>query len=191
MKRLSLLAVCIVFFGSAVCCMQRHGESLAVRRHPIKASTTRIVYSVYSNSGVAIYTRVEISRGLLVWDRNEMREGCHLRDSVSFAVEDFDALVERLSGIGFSVKGKPDVSSGGSGSSYSFWTEQKCYLSYDDSRTLVGDHEQVAAAIDQFIGEHPTKGGAAFERLSNEPHEKGMFSEFKTLPEELEPYLVK
>lgn len=158
---------------------------------PIKEGTTKIAYHHHTNSGMAIYTTVEIFPDHLVWRYSEARNGCHLKDECHYDKEDFDKLVKELSTIQFSTRDLEDYSVGGAGYSYSFHLNSERYLYFNNLYQLSGDYDQVEDLIQQFIKSHKTKCEILFEKLAKEPHEKGHFGVFRDLPRELQKYKVK
>ena len=158
---------------------------------PITTGTTKIVYSEFENSGIAISTKYEITQDSLVWDYTELRNNCHLMDVARYDHQDFEALVTALSEIRFSAKDTHDVSSGGSGWGCSFYNEKECYFHYNDKFNLSGSYETVTDIILQFVANHKPEGLRLFDQLKAEPHQDATFGEFEELPKALEPYLFK
>ena len=158
---------------------------------PITTGTTKIVYSEFENSGIAISTKYEITQDSLVWDYTELRYNRHLKDAVTYNRQDFEALVTELSAIRFSAKDTHDASAGGGGWGCSFYNDKECYFHYNDAFILSGAYEAVTDAILQFVASHKPEGLRLFDQLKAEPHESAMFGEFEQLPEPLEPYLIK
>ncbi len=185
MKRVFTMAVFFLALGAS------YGCARLKRGNPVKANTNKIVYCDYSNSGLAIHTTVEIYRDSLVWDYEEMRNDCHLRDVVKYNPKDFDNLIATLSQIAFSAKDSNDYSSGGGGYSYSFSIGEKRYLSFNDTFKLSGDIDKLKIVISMFIKEHPTDAETLFRELAESPHEKAQLGEFVNLPKELEKYRIK
>ena len=155
---------------------------------PIKKGTTKINYSQYSNSGLAILTTVNMYPDHLVWGYNEMRNECSLKDSCQYDREEFDKLISELAEIKFSAKEIDNPSSGGSGYGYSFETEKGRYFYYNSQSKMSGNYEKASNLILQFIKAHKTQCEILFEKYARMPHERAMFGEFTELPEELMPY---
>lgn len=80
---------------------------------------------------------------------------------------------------------------GGGGYEYSFKTNSKRYLYYDNSCSFSGDYRKVSNLIQKFIEAHKTKCEILFEKYSRMPHDRGHYGEFQTLPNELQKYKVK
>ncbi len=179
---LLVMAIMLVCVSVMVGCAQLKGASA------VKTKTTEIFYSYHSNSGIAISTSYYIYPDSLIWDYHEYRNDCHLRDVVIYNPQEFNQLIATLSQIKFSVKGTPDISSGGDGFSYAFFIEKDKYLYFDDTYQSSGDYDKLTTTIDQFISSHSTRAEKTFKRLSDSPHERGEFGEFMVLPQELEPY---
>lgn len=159
--------------------------------HPILPETTKIIYNHHTNSGTAIYTTITLCEDYLIWEYDEARNNCKLRDSCIYNKEEFAALVKRLSTIEFSARYNFLEKYGGEGYSYSFESNSKEYLYYDDSSFLSGNYSQASSLIQNFIEVHKTNCEMLFRKLSMEPHESGHFGVFKSLPNELEKYRVK
>ncbi len=157
---------------------------------PIKAETSHIRYTEFSNSGLAITTKYDIYRDSLVWDYLEMRNDCHLRDVVKFNPKLFDELVANLSKLKFSAKDTHDASSGGDGYAYAFFAKEKDYFHFNSTYKTKGDIDKLMELIQGFIDEHPTDAELEFNRLSLIPHEKATLGEFRTLPQELQKFSV-
>lgn len=202
-KMLYVISICIVFVCVAICCSYQKGTARGLdnqelnvtkkssRRCPVKSNTTKIVFGMYTNSGIAIQSKHEISRDSIVWDYDEMRNGCHLRDVIANDGEDYDRLVSDLSQVKFRAKDTHDTSAGGDGYWYSFEAEAKPYFSFNSSFDISGDFDKLYFLIADYIKGHPTKAEELHNRLSLEPHDRAEFGEFETLPKELEPYRVK
>ena len=203
MKRLFIIPICIACVCVAVCCAYQKGPAhilgnqdmnatqKSVHGCPIKSNTTKIIFGVYTNSGIAIQSRHEISRDSIVWDYYERRNGCHLRDVIANDGGDYDRLVSDLSQIKFRAKDMHDTSAGGDGYWYSFEVGSKPYYSFNSSFDISGDFDKLELLIAEYIREHPTEAEELFNRLSLEPHNKAVFGEFETLPEALEQYRQK
>ena len=192
MKTMISLALCMsAWLGMSTCNSAPNETSTEGKGCPIKAETSKIVYYEYSNSGLAIHTKYEIYRDSIVWDYEEVRNDCHLRDVITYPDKDFDELIGQLSKIKFSAKDSHDTSSGGSGYYYAFSTSDKDYFHFNSSYKLSGDIGSACELIQSFIKSHTTDGLAAFQRLSAAPHERAVLGEFEELPEELEKYRVK
>ena len=99
----------------------------------IKRETTKIIYRHHSNSGMCIYTTVEIYPDYLVWKYKELRNDCYLIDTCRYKKEDYDKLLKELSTIKFSAIHNKYHRIGGPGYSYSFEVDSVCYLRFDDS----------------------------------------------------------
>lgn len=158
---------------------------------PIKRQTTKISYHHHTNSGMAIYTTVKLYPDYLVWEYNEARNDCRLKDSCRYNKKDFEILVMKLSEIEFSATDLHDHRVGGAGYSYSFVVNGECYLYFDNLYQFSGNYQTVQDLIQQFIKSHPTPCELLFKKLSKEPHERGPFGEFSELPQELERYQVR
>ena len=202
MKRLFIIPICIACFCGAVCCSYKKGPAQVLDNHnlnstksahrcPIKPNTTKIIFGLHTNSGIAIQSKHEISRDSIVWDYNEMRNGCHLRDVIANDSEDYDRLVSDLSQIKFRAKDMHDTSSGGGGFWYSFEIGSKSYFSFNSSFDISGDFDKLELLIAEYIRAHPTEAEELHNRLSLEPHNRAEFGEFEILPEELEQYRLK
>lgn len=203
MKQLYIIPICIACVCVAVCCSYKKGSAQVLNnqnlnvtkksthRCPIKSNTTKIIFGQHTNSGIAIQSKHEISRDSIVWDYNEMRNGCHLRDVIANDGEDYDRLVSDLSQIKFRAKDMHDTSSGGSGFWYSFEIGSKSYFSFNNSFNISGDFDKLELLIAEYIKAHPTKAEELHKRLSLESHNRAEFGEFETLPEELEQYRLK
>ena len=200
---LYIIPICIACVCVAICCSNQkdpaqvlNNQELNVtqksaHRCPVKSNTTKIIFGLYTNSGIAIQSKHEISRDSIVWDYNEMRNGCHLRDVIANDGGDYDRLISDLSQVQFRAKDMHDTSSGGDGYWYSFEVGSKTYFSFNSSYDISGDFDKLELLIDEYIKGHPTVAEELFTRLSLEPHDKAMFGEFETLPEELEQYRLK
>ena len=184
LRIVSLLSVCAIICGLLL-------GLVPADSGPIKKETTKISYNHHTNSGMAIYTTVELHPDYLVWDYNEARNKCHLRDTCRYSKEDFDKLVNELSKIQFSAKDNHDYSVGGEGYSYSFEVNAESYLYFDNSYQFSGDYHAVQDLIRRFIKSHPTQCEILFKKFSEMPHERGNFGEFKELPRVLQKYKVK
>lgn len=158
---------------------------------PIKKETTKISYRRHTNSGMAITTTVKLYPDYLVWEYNEARNDCRLRDTCRYNKRDFEKLVMQLSKIEFSATDIHDDRVGGAGYSYSFVVNAERYLYFDNLYQLSGDFQTVQDLIQQFIKSHPTKCEILFKKLSKKPHKKGHFGVFDELPQKLERYKVK
>ena len=128
--------------------------SLTVKT-PIKAETTKIVYTSHTNSGTAIVTKIEITRDSVMRDWKDYRHNLHRQTSVEIDGKDFDELISLLSTISFKVKNIEDTSSGGSGWAYFFENAQGRYLYFNSEDKVSGHYDQVIKAISQFIEQHP------------------------------------
>lgn len=159
---------------------------------PIKASTTKIIYTYHTNCGRARYSEYQIFRDSLVWDYYEARNHCHLKDVCRYERDDYDELIKTLSEWKFSGNcNLKEVSAGGAGYGYYFEDNTQCYLHYNDSYQLAGEHNKVDQLIKQFIENHKTQCEILFEKYSNEPHEQALFGEFQSLPPKLLKYVVR
>lgn len=163
----------------------QESEDMNVRK-PIKANTTKIVYSTHTNSGVAVAITYEITRDSVTWDYHDYREGHHLRDMVAIDAADYDALVASLSQVSFSAKDMHDASSGGSGYGCSFMKDKDTYFRFNNTYKLKGDYESVLTAITSFLENHPTAGDTQCKRCL----EKSNDDKFYRLPQEMEKYRV-
>ncbi len=186
MSKFFLLSLLYTQLGLASC--SGPWSSWFSKSHPVKAETTKITYTAYSNSGMAIHTDVQLFPDHLVWEYREMRTDCHLTDTFRYDRADYDALVARLSAISFSARDVDDYSSGGDGYAFAFDDQSGTYFHFDDSYSLAGDHEEVSRLILSFIEEHRTECEVLFKRLSGMPHERSLYGEFETLPTELLKY---
>ena len=203
MKRFIIISVCIACACVAICCSFQkgpaqvfgnhdvHAKQKSARHCPVKPNTTKIIFGMHTNSGIAIQSKHEISRDSIVWDYYEMRNGCHLRDVIENDGEDYDRLVSDLSQVKFRAKDMHDTSAGGDGYWYSFEAGAKPYFSFNSSYDISGDFEKLYFLIANYIKGHPTKAEELHFRLSLEPHDRAEFGEFETLPKELEPYRLK
>ena len=180
------LNIAFVFICSFTC----YGQTTA-QDYPIDTKTSKITYNHHTNSGMAIYTTIQIFQDSLVWDYIEARNDCRLKDICKYDKEEFNKLIKELSKIKFSATDEPNSLCGGAGYSYSFETNSERYLYYDDSSSLSGDYRKVSDLIQQFIWAHKTKCEILFDEYSRMPHERGHFGEFKILPKELQKYKVK
>lgn len=199
MMKKFLLQFCFVSLGFVtVNCQSRSTTSkptdasvgLESNSCPISLNTTTITYSHHTNSGIAIYTIIKIYEDHLVWEYDEARNDCSLKDSCKYSREEFEELITSLSKVQFSAIDAHDYSVGGSGYGYSFESASNQYFYYDSSYKLLGNYSDVSSLIQQFIKAHKTDCEMIFEKLSRMPHERGSFGEFRTLPEELEKYRV-
>ena len=159
---------------------------------PISLNTTKIIYMHHTNSGIAIYTTIVIREDCLVWEYHEARNDCWLKDSCKYNKKEYEGLIKNLSKIHFSATKIRDLEPvGASGYSYSFESNSNEYLHYNKYYELKGDYGQVSSLIQQFISSHETECEILFRKLSREPHERGDFGEFRTLPKDLERYQQK
>lgn len=124
---------------------------------PIKVETTKIVYTSYTNSGIAIVTKIEITRDSVMHDRVDYRQNLHRQISVEIDGKDFDELINLLSTISFKVKNIENTSAGGSGWAYSFENAKGCYMYFNSEDKVSGNYDKVIKAISQFIEHHPIK----------------------------------
>ncbi len=194
MRKLMTIVICACWLGVSYGCSAEKSKVADEERvqqtedmnakKPIKANTTKILYTTYTNSGIAVNITYEISRGSLTWDYYDYREGHHLRDSVQVDAVDYDALVSALSQISFSAKDMDDVSSGGSGYSCAFKKGDKTYFHFNDTYKFKGDYQSAVSAIAEYVEKHPTQGetecGKCLKALNEE--------KFHSLPKELEKY---
>lgn len=158
---------------------------------PVKMETVRITYSIYSNSGIAINTSYTILEESLAWDYSERRNGLVLYDVCKLNKQDFQDLIKALSAVKFHAKPNEIPTCGGGGWSCSFSDNEKRYLSMDDESELRGDYEEVLRLINDFISKHKPAGKQLFDKLSAQPHERGIYGEFEELPEALKKYKQK
>ena len=193
------MTCCLVFVGIGIAyCQSKLNPSESVNSTkvskssgcPISLKTTRIIYQHHTNSGIAIYTTITLGEDCLIWEYDEARNNCSLKDSCKYSKEEFEILVKNLSTIEFSAINNYDYSVGGAGYVYSFESNANRYFYYDSSSKLSGNYRQASSLIQLFIEVHKTKCEMLFEKLSREPHERGPFGAFKTLPKELEKYKV-
>lgn len=184
LRTVSFLSACAMICGLLI-------SSAPAGSCPVKEGTTNITYHHHTNSGIAIYTTVNLYPDYLVWDYKEARNQCHLKDTCRYNREEFDKLVKELSRIEFSAIDKHDHRVGGPGYSYSFEVNDKCYLYFDNSYQFSGDYQAVQDLIRQFIKSHPTQCEILFKKLSKRPHKKGAYGEFEELPQKLQKYEVK
>ena len=180
MKLLKVALGLLSFMGLASC------ASLA--SHPIETSTTKIVYTEYSNSGLAISTTYELQADSLSWKYVEMRNDCSLKDVSRCDADDFRALLSALSAIKFSASDAHDHSVGGAGWGINFENAKGSYFHFNSKYKLSGDHQQVLALLKDYINAHKPEGLKCFEALQSQPHESAMFGEFLELPEALKAY---
>ena len=199
--KIFILAFCLMFMyiGIGNSCSQskldptRSVNSTKVSQSsacPISLKTTKIIYMYHTGSGMAVYTTITLGEDCLIWEYDEARNNCSLKDSCKYSKEEFEQLVKSLSTIEFSAIDTDDDRVGGAGDGYSFESNSSMYLYYDSSYNLSGNYRQVSSLIQQFIEAHKTKCEMLFEKLSRKPHERGHFGEFRTLPKELEKYKV-
>ena len=157
----------------------------------IDPNTKSINYTWHSNSGVATSTEVSIYPDSLVWYYSEMRNGTTFRDVVKYKRKHFNALISTLSQYTITTMPTTEPPTlGGSGWSYYFCNETKCYLSYNNFTPTTGTND-VNNIIQDFIENHKTECQKEFEKLAKKPHEKADFGEFKTVPKSLRRYLVE
>ncbi len=163
---------------------------ISLQQNAIDMSTTKIVYSEHSNSGLAIYTTYEICADSLVWEYDEARNSCHLKDVSRYNIDAFKQLLSDLSAISFSAKDANDHSVGGSGWSISFENSNGSYFSYNNLFKLSGNYQHVNEVLMSFVRNHQPNGYKLFKKYQAEPHEGAMYGEFKELPEALKSYSV-
>ena len=163
---------------------------LSLQQNAIDMATTKIVYSEHSNSGLAIYTTYEICADSLVWEYDEARNNCHLRDVTRYDVKAFKQLLSDLSTISFSAKDANDHSVGGSGWGISFENSEGGYFSFNSQFKLTGDYQRVRELLLVFISNHKPEGYKIFKQYQSVPHDRSMYGEFEVLPEALLPYSV-
>lgn len=126
-------------------------------------STTKILYTKFSNSGIAISMTYEITADSMVWQYTEHRNSLCIRAVSRYDIQDFEALVAALSSIRFSAKDAHDISSGGSGWGCCFDNENGRYLQFNSSYNLSGDYEKVTDMILQFTEDHKPECQRLFE----------------------------
>ena len=158
---------------------------------PITTGTTKIVFSEYANSGVAISTTFHIVDNSLVWEYEERRNNCHLRDTSHYDTATYQELVASLAAIKFSARDPESPNSGGEGWGYAFYNQKGHYFHFNSESRLTGDYEQAAEAIQHFIRQHEPEGLKRFNALRAAPHPTADFGEFTTLPDSLLPYSVR
>ena len=88
---------------------------------PIRLSTTKITYEYHTNSGKARYSIYQIFRDSLVWNYNEARNHCHLKDLYKYKRADYETLIKKLSKLRFSgTCNLRETRDGGAGFNYNF-----------------------------------------------------------------------
>lgn len=181
------MSIVLLIITSFFCILQGYTFSYC----SVKKETTRIVYYYHTNSGEARYTSVTIEPDSLTWNYNEARNDVKLKDMVRYDKKEYQELINNLSQITFLISGSADISVGGAGYSYYFYIGDDDYLSFDKTLITSGNCQKVVSMIKCFIANHQTRCEQLFWKYSAEPHRRGQFGEFETLPDELENYRVK